>query len=186
MDPKPILMIHEVSEEMFDLPLRDYVLTFDDGLYTQYKYRDKIAKIHTEKLFFITSKTVCYGAQSEEYITCRDAHKKAFETGNTENYMTLDQIRELASYPDVTIGGHGYAHVDIEPLSFVDKIEYIKEDTKLMFEWFDQNLWMRPNHFCFPHNNNISGIYNALLITYGVTHFYGKERIPVESLLRKD
>ena len=29
---KPVLMIHEMREEFFDLPLHEYILTFDDGL----------------------------------------------------------------------------------------------------------------------------------------------------------
>ena len=34
---KPVLMLHEFKEEFLDLPLENYILTFDDGLYTQYK-----------------------------------------------------------------------------------------------------------------------------------------------------
>ena len=35
---KPILMIHEFKEDFLNLNLEDYILTFDDGLYTQYLF----------------------------------------------------------------------------------------------------------------------------------------------------
>ena len=41
---KPVLMIHEFKKEFLDLPLKDYILTFDDGLYTVYKFFNKIKK----------------------------------------------------------------------------------------------------------------------------------------------
>ena len=48
-------MIHEFKEEFLNLPLENYTLTFDDGLYTQYKFFNEIKKIKTNKFFFISS-----------------------------------------------------------------------------------------------------------------------------------
>jgi hypothetical protein len=56
---KPILMIHEIRDWMFDLPLHNYVLTFDDGLYSQYYFLDKFKTIDTEKIFFISTGILC-------------------------------------------------------------------------------------------------------------------------------
>ena len=77
---KPILMIHEFKEEFFDLPLEEYILTFDDGLYTQYVFLEELKNIKTKKYFFISSDIVCPEniEQNDEYITCNEAHKKAF------------------------------------------------------------------------------------------------------------
>ena len=63
---KPILMIHEFKEEFLNLPLENYTLTFDDGLYTQYKFFNEIKKIDTEKYFFISSNIVCSEDASQE------------------------------------------------------------------------------------------------------------------------
>ena len=67
---KPILMIHEFKDTFLNLPLEDYILTFDDGLYTQYKFFNEIKKIKTEKYFFISSGIICpeYENQDDEYI----------------------------------------------------------------------------------------------------------------------
>ena len=52
---KPVLMIHEVDESIFNKPLEDFVLTFDDGLYSQYKFIEAIDAIDTDKIFFIST-----------------------------------------------------------------------------------------------------------------------------------
>ena len=70
------------------------LLTFDDGLYSQFYYYDEIKKIDTQKIFFISSNIVCTGKQSLTFPTCREAHEKSF-MGNNEDYMSLEQIQFL-------------------------------------------------------------------------------------------
>ena len=53
-----------------------------------------------------------------------------------------------------------------------------------MVDWFENNLNQRPEHFCFPYNDDLNGIYAAMLKEYGITKLYGSERIAVESLLK--
>ena len=79
---KPILMIHEFSDFMMDLPLEDYVLTFDDGLYTQYTHFEKIRQIDTDKIFFISTGIVApeCTSQSDEFIECAEAHGELLKT----------------------------------------------------------------------------------------------------------
>ena len=185
MEQKPVLMIHEVDERLFELPLADYVLTFDDGLYSQYHYFQRINEIDTQKIFFISTNIICIGDQSTEYISSKHAHDKYFETGNAENFMTLAQIKELMGHPQVIIGGHSHNHTDIRNMKLVERLTLIRKDTELMVTWFETNLGFRPRHFCFPYNNNSDGLYNAALKEYGIVKCHGRERIPVETLLQK-
>ena len=179
-------MLHECSGESLSLPLVDYLLTFDDGLYSQYVFYQQIKHIPTEKIFFISSGIVCEGSQSLEFPTCRAAHKKAF-AGNKEDYMTLTQIQELAADHWVTIGAHSHSHIRLSTFkTLAEKTKYIKEDTEQMLEWFEQNLNYRPTKFCFPYNENLDGLYQGLLKKYGFTDFYSSERIPVETLLHTE
>lgn len=69
---KITLMFHEVDESIFDIDLEKYILTFDDGLYTQYKLIDRLCELNTTKIFFISSNIICDEnvKQSEENITC--------------------------------------------------------------------------------------------------------------------
>lgn len=174
-------MIHEVRDWMFNLPLENYVLTFDDGLYSQYYYWDKFKEIPTEKIFFISSGIVCNGQQSTEFPACNIAHQKAF-TGNYEDYMSLDQIKELAADPLTYIGGHSHSHTRLTEFnSLVDKVSYIKQDTEKMLDWFKSNLGFTPTKFCFPYNQNLDGLYTGLLKKYGITEFYGSERLKIEN-----
>jgi len=174
---KPVLMIHEMYDEILTLPLENYILTFDDGLYSQYYYYNKIKHINTEKIFFISSGIICNGYQSNIFPSCEIAHKKAF-AGNFEDYITIDQIKELMKDPLVTIGGHSHSHTNLSKFnSLSQKTNYIINDTKMMIEWFDTNLQFIPSKFCFPYNEDLNGIYSALVKSAGITKCYGKERI---------
>jgi hypothetical protein len=181
---KPVLMIHEVNASMFSLPLENYVLTFDDGLYSQFYYFDRFKSIPTRKIFFISSNIICDGVQSLDFPTCAKAHQKAF-AGNKEDYMTVPQIQELMSDPLVSIGGHGHSHTRLSYYSkLTEKIAYIKKDTEEMLSWFKKTLGCKPIDFCFPYNDDFDGVYGGILKHYGFVNFYGRERIPVEKLLQ--
>ena len=102
-----------------------------------------------------------------------------------EDYMTVAQIKELMADPLVTIGGHSHTHNRLGSYTkLVERIKNIKDDTELMVEWFNDNLGFTPTKFCFPYNDDYQGIYQSLLKIYGFTEFYGRERTPVETLLR--
>ena len=183
---KPVLMIHEIRDWMFDLPLEKFVLTFDDGLYSQFYYFDQFKQVPTEKIYFISSNIVCSEQQSLGFPICQDAHKKAF-SGNKEDYMTVNQIRELMMDPLVTIGAHSHTHTRLSNFPrLVDKINYIKKDTEQMLLWFKENLGFPPTHFCFPYNEDCEGMYPAILKKFGFTNFYGRGRIPIETLRRTE
>lgn len=178
---KPVLMIHEITDRLFDLPLDQYTLTFDDGLYCHYTQFDKFVNIDTDKIYFISTNIISTGQQSTGFPTCVDAHKKAMD-GNYEDYLSVAQIKEMMTYPGVYIGGHSHEHFDVSHLTLAHKIEYLKNDTQTMMDWFQHNLNTRPTKFCFPFNNDYHGIYQAILKQYGFTEFYGSERTDVECL----
>lgn len=179
---KPTLTIHEIDENVLKLPLDQYTLTFDDGLYSQYYHFSHFQNIPTDKIYFISSGIVCSGKQSMSFPSCSVAHKKAF-SGNKEDYMTIEQIKILMNDPSVTIGGHSHSHTRLNNFpKLVDKIHHIKKDTEMMLDWFNKHLHFYPTSFCFPYNEDLDGMYGALLKQYGFTNFYGRERIPVETL----
>lgn len=173
-------MIHEFREEFLDLPLQDYVLTYDDGLYTQYMY-DHL--IDATKIYFVSTNIICQETQTEELISCRIAHERAFR-GDKSAYMNLQQIETLLERGNY-VGGHSHYHKHLKSFSsLAEKVNHIKQDTELMLEWFEKNLHYQPTKFCFPYNDDMNGMYPALLKKYGFTEFYGNERIPIEKLLR--
>lgn len=180
-------MIHEVIDErIFDLPLDNYVLTFDDGLYSQYYYRKEFQKVNTEKIYFISSGIVSSGEQSDTFLTCKEAHQQAF-SGDMSQYMTIDQIKDLMRDPLTSIGGHSHSHTRLNTFERLkEKFEYIESDTETMLEWFKKNLNYIPTKFCFPYNEDMDGLYKGLLLKHGFTEFHGRERIPVEKLLHDE
>ncbi len=175
---KPLLMIHEFKEEFLDLPLEKYILTFDDGLYTQFKFIKELQKINTDKYFFISSNIVCPEniKQDKSFIECSQAHRKAFK-GNFENYMKWSQIKIIDNLKKFKIGCHSHFH----SLKTANCVECIILDNKLMLKEFKEKLGYIPEIFCYPYNHK-SQLYEEILFKKGFTKFYGEERIDIYNL----
>lgn len=179
---KTVLMIHTIRDEFLNCKLKNHILTFDDGLYNHFYYYPKIKKIQTEKIFFISTNIICDGNQSINFIKSEECHKKAF-IGIKEDFMTLKQIKYLSEEENVFIGGHSHFHKNLKVLSKLsDKINHIKQDTELMLDWFHKNLNLFPKKFCFPYNDDLNGLYSSILKSYGISEFYGKERLAIENI----
>lgn len=175
---KPILMIHEFKKEFLNLPLENYTLTFDDGLYTQYLFLDELRKIKTDKFFFISSNIVCSEDinQDETFINSIDAHKKAFN-GVYTNYMKWSQIKEIDSYDRCNIGCHSHFH----SFKTADCVECIILDNRHMIDKFEKEINYLPKNFCFPYNYE-TPLYREILTKKGFTNFFGKGRIDIIDL----
>lgn len=175
---KRVLMIHEVGEWLFDLPLQSYILTFDDGLYTQYHHLDRLASIDTDKFFFISTDIVSNtSAQSSEYITCERAHEKYRSTGDRSHYMNWSQIKEIDMTERCTIGGHSHEHMRA-PTS----VQLVRDTNKMIKMFKDHDI--TPSVFCFPYNKE-HNMYRAILQAKGFNKFYGSERIDVNEIRHK-
>lgn len=176
---KRVLMIHEVGEWLFDLPLQSYTLTFDDGLYTQYHYLKRLIKIDTDKIFFISTNIVADATttQSSEYITCDKAHEKYRLADDRSNYMNWEQIKEIDMSPRCSIGGHSHEHMRA-PTS-----AQLVSDTSKMSKRFREH-GIKTTSFCFPYNKE-HNMYRAILQAKGFKEFYGAERTDVNEIRHK-
>lgn len=188
---KEVLAIHEITPEILNIPketLAKYVLTFDDGLYSQYLYWDFFKDIPTEKIFFITPKALHEGNESDqiEDISSAEAHQLFFEFNSTKAFMSLDQLGKLR-IAGVTIGGHSFEHTDqdtIAQLSLEHKFKLLKYDTEKMTQWFKRYLDLDIKHFCYPYNNDYSGLYTVIVKSICKdVEIYGNNRHPIESLI---
>jgi peptidoglycan/xylan/chitin deacetylase (PgdA/CDA1 family) len=175
---KPVLMIHEFKEEYFDLDLEQYILTFDDGLYSQYAVIDRLQRLDTPKIFFVSSEIVCPEDQEQDAscVSCIDAHNSAF-SGCFQHYMKWSQIRHLKGLSNCVVGCHGHSHI----YNIVSDVSAMIRDSREMARIFKEQLGELPQHFCFPYNIE-SRIYRGILHSYGFRHFYGAERIDIDEL----
>lgn len=185
MNNKKVLMIHEIRDWMFELPLEDYILTFDDGLYSQFYYLEELKKINTQKIFFISTNILCPEDQSQsmDFPSCDIAHEDFFSHGVRNNYMKWSQIQKIYHSPNCYIGGHSHNHNIYKDLGIRELYSQINEDTQTMINEFKkQNLEV--TKFCFPYNKKYV-LYQEILKNAGFTEFYGDERIAIE-LLKND
>ncbi|EPZ52060.1 polysaccharide deacetylase [Bacteriovorax sp. BAL6_X] len=168
---------------MLELDLSNYIITFDDGLYSQYKYLNHFLKFDTPKIFFISTNIVSPEQEEQNEITtsCSKAHESFFKTGNTANYMKWSQIKEIASTKNCYIGGHSHQHKDLRGTLALKKLHnHLKEDTdKMLNEFNTQGIEIKD--FCFPYNYE-APLYKEILKQRGIENFFGQERIAIEDL----
>lgn len=197
---KEVLMIHDVTEDILKLPLKDYVLTFDDGLYSQYYYLPVLKDIPTRKILFPSGKYVSDGGMARRqcvntfynkdewspvtyFPDCVEARTKFDQTDGVicYQYMNISEIREM-SKNGFEIGGHGFAHRRVYPESLQGQVKEMTEDVNKMFEWLSKNIGITPVSYCFPFNIE-PRFMREILKRYGIQEFFGGERTPVENLL---
>lgn len=177
------LMIHEVQDWMLDLDLSNFkTITFDDGLYSQYKHYNHFLKFNVPLYFFISTDIVCpeNEIQNNEIISCEKAHIEYFTNNNKKNYMKWSQIYEIYNTPNCFIGGHSHTHKRTKILPIKEQIFTTKIETEQMMENFNKNGIIIQS-FCYPYNEESIG-YKNVLKEFNVTDFFGKNRIPIESL----
>jgi len=167
-------MIHEITKNVLSKDLSTFdVISFDDGLYSQYMNLEHFLKLPQPKYFFISTNIICNTKQSSEIIYCADAHKKAFN-GNFENYMTWDQIIEIYNTPNCYIGGHSHNHNLITSLK-----ENIQDTNTMINEFKKHNIII--DSYCYPYNNEYK-IRDLTLKIHKIHKIFGKNRVAVESL----
>jgi len=119
-------MIHDLRKEYFDLPLGDYRLTFDDGLFSQYYYHPLLRRHSAPLTFFITTSLIRdaparprFSGRFLEPMDTRVYSYRAFIEKNREGFMTLDEVRFLADQPNLRLGAHSHFHdlvlTDVHP-----------------------------------------------------------------------
>ena len=170
-----VVMIHEITPRVLKVDLSKYdIITFDDGLYTQYLHHKHFAKFNKPMYYFISTNIICPETitQKKSPIYCGEAHEEAFK-GNFENYMTWTQIKELSSL--YNIGGHSHNHPRIQGKSL--SIQYAVcnfEVTEMLKKFKEHNI--KIDSFCFPYNEDII-FYRSLLKEF---KFFGIEREAIE------
>lgn len=182
------LGIHELNNTVIDIVNNNYdeniLLTFDDGLYSQFKYKDNIK--NRNRIYFICPNLINTKEINDEDVTCYVAMSKHFYDNSNEYYMKLEHVRTLIN-EGYTIGAHSFYHENIKYCSKIkvnNKLinnsrsylsikneKYIREDTELMLNWFDKYLNIRPLYYCFPFNNSTNKL-KDILKTYDFTEFF--------------
>jgi peptidoglycan/xylan/chitin deacetylase (PgdA/CDA1 family) len=193
---KEMLVIHDINDiDFFNFPLKEYHLTFDDGLFSQYFYWPIIKTIRTKKTFFISTDLVDFGKPREQFKinkpeflifpTTFECMKMYKENNDKTNYIRKEELEQLIEYCE--IGGHGHKHNHISFYNGKEKEKMIINDIELMMEWFQKNLNLKPITYAFPFYES-DGILESILRKFGFKTFIGarkqfedeKERIKKE------
>lgn len=174
-----IYMIHEVNNNILKIINsleNNCILTFDDGLYSSFKYFEHYKRF-ARVIFFVSSSIICESSdkQSSEFITCSEAHKKAFNN-IFENYMTLEQIKYLQTL-NFEIGSHSHKHLRFKSIN-----EHI-QDINQSLDFFSKH-GINIKSYCFPYNQDFKKPYlNGILKSkFPNLEFFGANRINILNL----
>lgn len=187
-------LIHDINEntvvDINALPCFSCssLLTFDDGLYSQFFYKDRIHNHH--RIYFICPSLINKTTVTNININCYDAMNNHFFLNDNSAYMTINNIYTLLS-DGFTLGAHSYFHDNIKykfgkklnnkfscSLLTLNNDDYIRKDTELLLKWFDQNLKFAPIDYAFPFNQENEHLI-TILKEYGFRNFYGKNRLKI-------
>ena len=179
---KSILMIHDMKEKYLSYPLDKYILTFDDCLYSVYKYRQQLSKIDTEKYLAVpTGRILESRTNLVEDIDCVSANNMWLYNNDNSAYMIVEEILEMKKLGFI-LTGHGHQHArGIKHSSKLrtNNIQYIQEDTSKMLHWFDTYIQERPIAYTFPYNEYTLYL-KCWLYKEGFRIFFDNDRIPIE------
>ena len=177
------LMIHDVQPWMLDLDLSNFdVLTFDDGLYSQYNNLEHFLKFGKRMYFFICTGCICpeETKQNNEVLSSKYAHELFFDYGDKTNYMKWSQIHEINKLKNCYIGGHSHYHPYLNNNKLIDQSLIVKSDVEMMLKEFKQQD-IKIDSFCYPYNFE-SFAWAAYCVPNKINTFFGKERTPIEDL----
>jgi hypothetical protein len=201
-----IICIHSLDEKniykISKLNKENDILTFDDGLYSIYLYKN-LLKYFKEKILFISPSLIYNGKEKQTQNSCFESMYNHFYNNDNSSYMTIDQLKEMEDL-GFKIEAHSYYHLSLKYNLFLSdslhkKImnnyklhsylcikndKYKKEDTEKMLEWFDKNMKIIPKKYCFPFNQYTKELI-IFLEKYNFNEFYGKNinnRINIEIL----
>lgn len=180
------IVIHEIRKEFFDAPLKNYNLTFDDALYSQYYYWPLIKKIKTYKTFFISTNLIGSGPKREqfsgeykEFSSCYESLDLWRVEGNNNNYMRLSELKKMVD-DGANIQAHSHKHTKYYEGSLFKQINDMRKDTESMLTWFKKHLDLIPDEYAYPHYKDHTFLKILLKGYYGFQKLHGKERIEIE------
>lgn len=164
--------IHEVTEEnitRISSTKNDDILVFDDGLFSQYYYFDKIKKINNVKYFAISANLVLdYQSNQLADINRNKAMWLYKEQRIKSAYMTVEQINHIISTDNCHLCAHGFNHLKFEQyikkskdLKFLTS-EFINDFNKSL-EWYKSKLNIIPTAYCFPYNYTFEGFLKKIV-----------------------
>jgi len=208
---KKIYMIHEINDNIMEKIKKvntealnnneEIIFTFDDGLYTQYLYKDELNKLNFPRIFFISLNIIRNDNLEPDptFIKCSDAHNYFFNNYKSNNqksrkyYMSTNELKEIhESSKDNIIGLHGYNHLEIisRPGSYLPIIKkygkklrfklkrnikkFIEIDIIRMFNKIKiNNLTFFQPYYCYPYNNENQLV--EILLQKNSKSFFGRK-----------
>lgn len=184
-----MIEIHEVFPSYYEyLKNTDGILTFDDGLYSQYMFLKQNPEVCKRSIVFISTNII----RDEAYdpitavVLCDEAHMLHDRIVSDDRaYMSVAEIKELRDL-GVTIGYHGHNHIFLGKLKPSQKALAIKNEVIESVKFNDEHK-IFSNIFCSPYND-----YSVLkfYIKYYETKIgkmqYVENRTPLETLLGLD
>jgi peptidoglycan/xylan/chitin deacetylase (PgdA/CDA1 family) len=187
---KETLAIHDINlpKQIFNFPLQKYMLTFDDGLFSQYYYWPVLKTIKTRKILSIATDFIDSGSLRKQFKVRKpeylifpntfESMKLYKENGDRSNYMRVEELKiicERLITENVEIGGHGHKHYHISDYGKIEKEKKMIQDTEIMLEWFAKNLSIFPSCYTYPYYE-YDEVLESVVKKFGISTIIGERK----------
>ena len=174
-------MIHEITDEILRIPIHKFkafdILTFDDGLYSQFLNRKFFYDLKIPLVYFISSSIICpeNKNQIKDTISCAKAHSLVFDKhpDAQKYYMKMSQIRTL-QFEGCEIGTHNHSH------KHYTDFEDFKNNLNASLDYFD-SFGLKISKYCSPYNQNYK--LGEMYVKSKGLEYFGDGRVAVETLI---
>lgn len=173
-----ILELHEIKENYLKVDLyKEFdIITFDDGLYSQFYYKDFFVALKKPLIYFISS-GIINNTNKFTFKSCLNAHNDFFINHDISAYMSLNQIEQLAEFGE--IGWHMHYHPCLQQYKNIKQMQIILNELKLGDSFIKK---FNCNKFCFPYNYK-NNFLLYILKKNNFNQFFGDERINFEEYI---
>lgn len=183
-----ILEIHQLGMWIKTFKfLKDDILTFDDGLFSQFFFFHYLPKENI-KIFFISTNIINFSNKFNlEFLKCDKAHELFFKNNDTTNYMSVEQIKYLQKQQNTFIGSHGHYHYNFELFDNNLEESYLKAKDDIEKNKFYMDKYFnikKIKYFCYPYNYDKNIFYNIYIKKLNKDIIlFGNNRIDIMTLL---
>lgn len=180
---KSVIDIFNDETHIHNKLIKNSEFTFDDGLFSQYKFVNKLKSVTCKKCTVFVSSDFVYTGEDVQLIdiVAPKAHELA-RMGDYRAYCTVEQLKEM-EFNGINIGNHGATHYNFEDAGYGIRktLNKVRSEVDSSVNFFKSNNIVTKS-FAYPYNNKIP-FYETLLKNEGVVDFYGRERINIDTLL---
>ena len=183
---------HLINDIMSLLKDNDIVF-FDDCLYSQYLFIQKhIKELQLKNIICVLGfSTKLYRTNQIPIVEDSAILHERYHSNDNDSlggFMSLDELRDLLSYDNIIIAGHGAKHLELNKmnLTLIQQSQLFAQDISIMTNDL-KTFGFQTNVFVFPYTYDQFPCAKKIIYNAGFSYIFAasdSQRIEIESLAK--